>query len=202
MIIRSSKHILRRLLKASNAYDHPHIISHFFNCLLGTTIEANPIATTADLPTGVSADRSWASLTPTTLRSQIVAETESRYRYTLPASILTIALHSKLLREICLRVGIQIHLRSYNFGSVITPVVEGEASKDAKTEEVKKTADSVQKQRKAKAIAGGKSNKKVDDSNDAKVTFYAEDVLNIMPVVKSNAFKVRGIYSSNFIFHN
>lgn len=191
MISRSSKHILSRLIKTANAYDHAYIIAHFFNCLLGTNVESNPVPALADLPADVSSDRSWASLTPDSLRSQIITETETRYRYTLPAAAVVITQHTKLLREICLRVGIQLHLRSYDFGSALTPVTEIDGStvvaKEENKEEVQKSADLVQKKKKVKTIAKS-SIAKVDDN---KVTFHAEDVLNIMPVVKSNQFKVR-----------
>lgn len=194
MISRSAKHILNRLLRSANAYDHPHVISHFLNCLLGSALNSTPIATTADTyQISAVIDRSWTSLTPASVRSQIIAETEARYRYALPVSALGTSLrHTKLLREICLRVGIQLVLRPYDFGVVAAPVVVSKevVEVDAKAEPTA-PATASSRSKKQKATNGKAAAVESSASEKIVTSFRVEDVLNIMPVVKSNIHKVR-----------
>lgn len=181
MVIRASKHILNSLLRSADIYDHPYIISHFFNCLLGTSFQANPVAEVAELAPGVKADRKWTSLTPSSLRQEITTQVESRFRYALPESIFTTALvHRKLLREISMRVGIQLVARDYKF---VGNAAEAAAPVAVATEEEKKEPSKKKKGKAAKEA--GKP------AAGPATTFRPEDVLNIMPIVKSSVHKVR-----------
>ncbi|KAI5475665.1 eukaryotic translation initiation factor 3 subunit CLU1/TIF31 [Pseudohyphozyma bogoriensis] len=182
MVIRASKHILRRLLKASATYDHPALIAHFYNCLLGTSLEPKPSPELIPLPAGVSSERLWASLTPASIRDQIVSEVESRFRYSLPTSFFTSELvANKVLRELSLRVGVQLAVREYNFGSAdAVPAVEEE-----KVEAAPETPAADKKKKKKKAATKVEKVAVASSREQAKVTFLAEDVLNIMPIVRT-----------------
>lgn len=192
MVARASKHILRRLMKASDAYDHPYFISHFFNCLLGTSFQPSPVAEVPELATGVTVDRAWSKVTPDSLRADITSEVESRFRYPLPPSVLTQSLvHRKLLREISLRVGIQLVARRYEFqGDAAAAAAASAASTSASTEEEKKeTSATASKKKKSKSAKTAEAAPR--PVNIPAQTFRPEDVLNIMPVVKSSTQKVR-----------
>jgi protein TIF31 len=181
MIIRASKHILNSLLRSADIYDHPYIISHFFNCLLGTSFQANPVAELAELAPGVKADRKWTSLTPSSLRQEITSQVESRFRYALPQSVFANLVHRKVLREISMRVGIQLVARDYKFvgnaAEASTPVAV--ASEEEKKEPSKKKKGKAAKEA-SKPVAAGPA-----------TTFHPEDILNIVPIVKSSVHKVR-----------
>lgn len=180
MVSRSAKHILNRLLRASSPYDHPSVIAHFFNCLLGGNLEAHPIADLVDLPAGVSAKRSWTSLSPASLRSQLLSEIEARYRYALPSSFFATIVPSKLLREVCLRVGTQLLLREYNFGSASG----GSDAAPSDEEKVESAPKKYKKSKGKKADAGKPEDRQL-------VSVRPEDVINILPVLKVIAIKVR-----------
>ncbi|KAK4046395.1 Intracellular distribution of mitochondria [Microbotryomycetes sp. JL201] len=190
MVIRASKHILNRLLKASELYDHPYIVAHFLNCLLGASFQSKPVAETADLGMDVVVERQWTSLTPESLRSQIVSEAEARFRYTLPASVLSEGLvHRKILRELCTRVGVQLVARPYQFvatardsnGATSTPEAEQKEQPTVNT-----TASSGGKKKKGKAAKQDAAPKPVELPS---ATFKADDILNMTPVVKASIAK-------------
>jgi protein TIF31 len=184
MVSRSSKHILNRLLRDASTYDHPSVIAHFCNCLLGTSLESHPLAELVDLPHGVSARRSWTSLTPSSLRAQLVSEVESRFRYALPVAFFDTVVPTKLLREICARVGIQLVLRNYNFGSSSSTVAVVSSSDEATKAEVSSETKTKKKK------ASSKSKKDVEVVERQLLSIRPEDVLNIVPVVKTTVHKV------------
>lgn len=180
MIIRASKHIINRLLRAAVPYDHPSIIAHFFNCLLGASLQASPIAELVPLPAGVAASREWAKLTPASVQSQLISEVEARFRYALsPDFFANALLPHKLLREISLRVGVQFVAREYRFTSP-----DGTAASEP-VEEEKKVVSEPSKKKK------GKASKDAPKAEEQLLSFHAEDVLNIAPVVKATHLRVR-----------
>lgn len=193
MVIRAAKHSLNRLLRSSGTFDHPYIVSHFLNCLLGASLNASPVAETPFLP-NQDITRSWTSLSPSSLRNELIKEIGSRFRYTLPENwIETEMLKNKTARELCLRVGIQLVARAYSFES-------SSSAGSTETAQVSSNKRS-QPQNTDATLASKKKNKKksgkaaVNGVHDAKVelptmTFTSDDVLNIMPVVKSTIFKV------------
>ncbi|KAM0793668.1 hypothetical protein ACM66B_001098 [Microbotryomycetes sp. NB124-2] len=188
MVTRSSKHILNRLLKASELYDHPYVVAHFLNCLLGAEFQPSPVAETADLGIEVSVERQWTSLTPESLRSQIIAEAEARFRYTLPASILSEGLvHRKVLRELCTRVGVQLVARKFEFAAkdgASAPASEHSEKKEQPVTVANNSSSS--KKKKGKAAKQDAAPKPVELPP---TTFKADDVLNITPVVKASVSK-------------
>ncbi|GAA5840578.1 hypothetical protein JCM3766R1_000700 [Sporobolomyces carnicolor] len=190
MVVRAAKHALNRLLRSAPAFDHPFIVAHFLNCLLGSSLNASPVAETPYLP-NEDIVREWTSLTPAALRADLLKEVNSRFRYTLPDHWFeTEMLKNKTVRELCLRAGIQLVARAYDFGtSSSTESAETvEAAPVQPVEEVNAASASKKKNKKkaGKAAANG-----VESAKAAlpAMTFSSDDVLNIMPVVKSTAFK-------------
>lgn len=113
MVLRGTKHVLRHKLEHLDLVDLPFFLSHFLNCLLGAS--SDPKAE-AEVPSFRSTAPSWASLDSATLHSDIAFEVARRFRYTLPADWFTTQLREvQLLREVCLRCGIQLRLRTYQF---------------------------------------------------------------------------------------
>lgn len=185
MIARASKHILNRLLLNANSYDHASVVSHFLNCLLGTSLESHPVAVLSSLPEGLNADRTWSTLTPAALRSQIITEVASRFRYTLPTTAFEGDLRRvRMLKEVLLRGGIQLLMRAYEFGDVSKVVSNGSTVPEVKPVEVEVDAS------KKKKKSTGKKAKEQSAAPSQLVSFYPEDVLNLMPVVKHNTHKV------------
>ncbi|SGY95264.1 BQ5605_C036g11483 [Microbotryum silenes-dioicae] len=182
MVIRASKHLLNRSLRAAHEYDYAPIFSHFLNCLLGAALEPAPSAEIFDLPLGANLERSWTRLTPASLRSELVAEIESRFRYRIPTSFLeTELVPNKVLREVCLRVGVQLVARHYSF--------EAPTSTSTKEGKVPTTTNA------SEASKGGKKKKnaaaKSASPTEAPATtvFRSDDVLNVFPLVRSTPLK-------------
>ncbi|GAA5974362.1 hypothetical protein JCM11641_005234 [Rhodosporidiobolus odoratus] len=194
MVVRAAKHALNRVLRSSSPYDHSYVVVHFFNCLLGASFNASPVAETAPLPAGAEADRSWTELSPASVREEVVKEVAARFRYALPATwIDEEMLKSKTVRELSLRTGVQLLARKYNFGTGVpdftaaapsspAPVATAEASS---VEEP--AASSTQKNKKKKKTA--KATAANEQKDLAPTTFSADDVLHIGPVVKSSVQK-------------
>ncbi|KAK4057736.1 Intracellular distribution of mitochondria [Microbotryomycetes sp. JL221] len=188
MVIRSSKHILNSLLRSADSYDLPFVIAHFLNCLLGSSFQSKPVAEVPELGSDApTLERNWTALTPESLRSQIVSESEARFRYTLPTTIFTNALvHRKVLRELCTRVGVQLVARSYQFARAEA----GESTEGDKKELPVAPTPVANGNKKKKGKAA-----KVAEAQTAKavelppMTFKADDVLNIAPVIKSGTAK-------------
>ena len=117
MIIRASKRILRGLLRELPITYVPYCISHFLNCLLGADYNLNPQPMVSDTTIGIDIPiYAYLNLTPSSLLQQIRDTILIRFRYSLPENFINMNVRKlPLLREICLRVGIQIVAQGYNF---------------------------------------------------------------------------------------
>lgn len=186
MVSRAAKYILNSLLRDSSLYDHSHVVAHFFNCLVGSKLEPNPTAAVPDLPAGVSPTRTWTSMTPTSLRSELQSQVAQRFRYNLSNEDIDSIIPVTLLRELSMRVGIQLVLRTYDFGSSSTTVV---ASKEEEKHESNGDGALLKKKKKK---AGGKVETVIDEQ---KLSVRPEDVINLYPIVKVTNHLV-SIYSA------
>ncbi|CAG8475236.1 13960_t:CDS:10 [Gigaspora rosea] len=117
MIIRASKRILRNLLRQITNTYIPYCISHFLNCLLGTDFNMNPQPLVPDSVTNTkNLKYDYLTLTPSSLCQQILETVLIRYRYRLPEDFINVHVRKlPMLREICLRVGVQIAVQGYHF---------------------------------------------------------------------------------------
>ncbi|WWC58883.1 uncharacterized protein I303_101428 [Kwoniella dejecticola CBS 10117] len=169
MIFRASKHILRSLIANLQPETTTFAISHFLNCLLGTSY--NPSPTSSFTPIGVSEREDipeYTKLTPESLRKSIFEEIQSRYRFSLEESFFEEGLKKRqLLRELAVRFGFQLAQREYLFDKDQEAVSGNEDEKEGK------------KDKKAKKT-------KVPSVKRAH-TFEPEDVLTLVPIVKSTA---------------
>ncbi|BGP21157.1 eukaryotic translation initiation factor 3 subunit CLU1/TIF31 [Rhodotorula toruloides] len=184
MVIRAAKHILNRLLRSAEAYDEAAIISHFYNCFLGTSLNSSPVAEPLDLPFGSQVDRSWTDLSPASLRADLLKEIAARFRYQLPETWFDEQmLKNKVARELSIRVGVQLVARKYDFAGAPTesaePPINGIAV-SSDSEPSASTSKKGKKSKKAKAPAEEKPK-----ARGAPTTFTTGDVLNVGPVVKS-----------------
>lgn len=135
LITRSAKHIFKTYLQGVELSGLSAAISHFLNCFLSSF--PNPIA---HLPTdelvskkkrnkrkarhlGNVDNTAWASTTPQELWKNISNETKSYFNFTIECESVDQAVERyglqkiSLLREICVKSGIQILLKEYNFDS-------------------------------------------------------------------------------------
>ena len=168
MVFRASKHVLRSLLTGFRQDQAALALSHFLNCLLGTSFNDSPKAEYQSLDLDEDDGKPfYATLNPTSLRNEIVKEIQSRFRFDLPQGWFDKqARKPQLLRELATRVGFQLLQREYQFEVAIdvSPAVNGHVSpsKDKK--------------------AG-----KLDTKAARTTTFEPTDIVSIVPIVKSTA---------------
>ncbi|RUS33254.1 clustered mitochondria-domain-containing protein [Jimgerdemannia flammicorona] len=167
MIIRASKRILRGLLNTAAITQVAECTSHFLNCLLGTAYNPAPEGVVSE-PLKAPA---YASLTPASLADQIRFEVLRRFRYALPDCYIGSIKKLPMLREICLRVGLQVEARDYQF---VPSAVEEE--EETAVEEPKEGGKSKKDKKKGQAV----KQKKIKRIT----TFVPEDVMNLLPTVK------------------
>ncbi|XP_067910967.1 clustered mitochondria protein homolog [Heterodontus francisci] len=133
IITRAAKHIIVLYQQGVEISVLSSAISHFLNCLLSSY--PNPVAHL--LPDELVSkrkkskrklripgnDTAWASLTPTELWKQINSEAAESFDFVLACDGVDQAVERfglqkvSLLREFCIKAGIQILLREYNFDS-------------------------------------------------------------------------------------
>ncbi|CAG8576150.1 4474_t:CDS:10 [Ambispora gerdemannii] len=117
IIVRSTKRILRDLLRDVPHVAIQHCVTHFLNCLLGTSYNPKPQPT---LPTdqliGEHRRYLYFKMTPESLVQQIRDIALLHFRYQLSEDFVEKDVRKlPLLREICLRNGIQLISQVYHF---------------------------------------------------------------------------------------
>jgi protein TIF31 len=185
MVIRATKHIVNRHLRSAGPYDAAGIVSHLYNCLLGSAYNASPVAETVDLACDTA--REWDSVSPASLRDEIRRQVAARFRYTLPETWFEEhMLKNKVLRELSLRVGVQLAARKYDFVASSTadaaapaPRANGAAPLEAETA-VPSSSKKGKKGKKGKNAAPEPVKQKGEPT-----TFYSADVLSVAPVIKA-----------------
>lgn len=179
MIARAFKHILNSYLRHLPSIFAPQAISHLLNCLLGRDVNSTPKVDLGEeqsfYPDG---DYAFLKLTPDELASEVVKQVKMRYRYDLATDWQAAVKPLQLLREVCLKNGIQLAARDYAFTKEAAseiPTTNGETNGATQEESKKK------KNKKSRA----RSASPADESKAApQTTFIADDVLNVTPIVK------------------
>ncbi|KAI3625035.1 hypothetical protein CBS9595_000396 [Malassezia furfur] len=167
MVVRAAKHAVRRQLRGALPTAVAPCIAHVLNCLLGTEVEANPKPVVPAAPFGERGTSAWASLTPAALADELCACVRARFRFELPEDALATLHKPQVLRELCMALGVQLRAQEYVFVKRAAP---------APTSAPKKQSA---KEKKAQAQA----------PPPRSTTFVPEDVLNVVPLVKTSTPK-------------
>lgn len=181
MIVRASKRLLRKYLSNCPVEQISPCISHFFNCLLGSEFNAKPSPV---LPQGVHRnDIEWAQITPSILKNLIAQQVLLRFRYKLEEDAIQKLNFIPALRELCIRVGVQVTTRDYR----VQPYTEEERAANLAEDAAYQTA--IDRKKQEQSNSRGKKNKKHHHDSLKRptrrtTTFIPEDVLNLMPTVK------------------
>lgn len=173
MVVRASKHVLRRLIAGSRNVELAEIVSHFLNCLLGSEVSASPAALDS-----TSSQASWTKISPQSLKDDILAEAAKRFRYAISPDYFGSSFpRPQILRELCINTGLQLALRKYQFERMATPQLNG-----AHHEDESKQKSSGKKQKKDAAPS--------TPPTQRTTTFVPEDIVNVYPVAKKVATRV------------
>ncbi|OQE19998.1 hypothetical protein PENSTE_c014G02315 [Penicillium steckii] len=179
MIARAFKHVSHMYLSNVPAPFVAPCIAHLLNCLLGTDINAAPRAEIDEslreiYPEG---DFSFEKVTPSSLRAEIEKQVTVRYRFSLDKSWASSLRHLQLLRDISIKLGLQLGAREFAFSKdqikeAPVPVANGNGH------------DEGSKNKKKKKGGENKSPSRVPVETKPTVTITADDILNIVPLVK------------------
>ncbi|ROT40146.1 eukaryotic translation initiation factor 3 135 kDa subunit [Sodiomyces alkalinus F11] len=184
MIARSFKHIASAYLRQTPAPLTSSCVAHLLNCLLGVQLNPAPVP---DIDPSLKAlylesDFSFETVTPYSLRSQVVDETWRRFRYRLED------LHRdikplQLLRDISLKLGLQLQAKDYVFAQIATdPPAAPEAKDQSGTPNSQTNGESKKKKKKNRDMSPMPGR-----NTEARCTFWSDDIVNIVPIVKHSS---------------
>lgn len=170
MVARSFKHVAAKYLKHLPAPASAACIAHLLNCLLGNGVNSKPASSLDPTIKALYSNTDWAfeDLTPESLHEQIREQTLMRYRYKIEPDWFKIDRPTQLLREVCLRLGIQVQAKAYTF----SPTAGGLRAQEQANGSTKK---------KKKSKEGQLS---PTSPSTTLCTFTSEDVIDVVPVIK------------------
>ncbi|KAL6702559.1 Intracellular distribution of mitochondria [Coniothyrium glycines] len=187
MIARGFKHYANLKLRNIPAPFSAAASAHLLNCLLGADVCAKPMAECdPDLKAMYpEADFSFENLTAEDIKKEILTQVALRYRYDLGHSWVDTGKRLQLLREVCLKLGLQLESKQYAFSKEDIANIAASETKNAP--QTNGHATSSNKKRKSKVSTPPRV--ETPTINLPPQTFHADDILNIVPVVKEAAPK-------------
>ena len=189
MVARAFKHITNSYLRHLPAIFAASCLSHLLNVLLGTEVNPSPSPEIdSDLrqlyPDG---DFSFEKVTPQELEEEIIRQIQMRYRYTMLSSWKSEIKPLQLLREVCLRLGLQLAAREYNFGQTQHFLLHQDSPPNY-SEATSNYGSHVEETKKKKK----KTTEPVQTNGvhvQPSTTFVPDDILNLVPTIKDAAPK-------------
>ncbi|KAI6779509.1 protein TIF31 [Emericellopsis cladophorae] len=186
MITRSFKHVAAKYLKTLPVFATTACVAHLLNCLLGHQMNNKPAAQVDESLKGLYPDADWSfeQVTPVSLREEIEAQALKRFRHELEGEWYNFTRPNQQLREVCLRLGIQLEARDYSYT----------ASQSAEEPQAENKPEATKTNGQANGQSDGKKKKKskAREASPAKpvpsaartTTFIPDDIVDIVPVVK------------------
>ncbi|KAL1839026.1 hypothetical protein VTJ49DRAFT_1926 [Mycothermus thermophilus] len=185
MISRAFKHIARQYLKTLPLPLASSCLSHLLNCLLGTGLNPKPVADIDESYRSLftEADLAFEKVTPESLREAVQQEVACRFRFTLQDGWWNENRHLQLLREISLKLGLQVQFKKFQF----FPPTEAELAAQQAAAEQAQTAEPTSGKKKSKKKARESSPTGAATSPVmAPHTFSPDDFVNMVPIVKDS----------------
>ncbi|KAI9740746.1 MAG: Intracellular distribution of mitochondria [Claussenomyces sp. TS43310] len=178
MISRAFKHVAGSYLRYLPIPFTGACIAHLLNCLLGTALNPSPSAdieeSLCDLYPEITP--SFKNVNPESLRLEIENQVTTRYRYTLSQSWHASIKHLQLFREVSLRLGLQLESKEYDF--------TGESVATSTDSSSPTNGGQMTSSKKKKKVRDGSPASLTGTTGSGPVTFIADDILNIVPVIK------------------
>ena len=182
MIARAFKHIAQHYLRSLPALFSTQCLAHLLNCLLGAGLNDSPKVILDEDMQSLYPDTQWSftELTPRSLWAKLREQVHLRFRFNLEQQSILKTKHLQLLREISLKLGLQLAAKEYQFTTTTKP----EAL--ATTNGTNHGSNGLSHGKKKKRNGDHDSAR---DSNDSlattlPTTFDADDIINLLPVVK------------------
>lgn len=186
MVARSFKHVAATYLRDVPVPAIPAAVSHLLNCLLGEGFNDSP---TAEVDSSLrelytDADWSYEEVTPETLRDSIEEQAVERFRYELDSDWFKQARPTQLLREVTLKLGIQVQAKDYIFsGDAKAVAAATPAPPPANQANGQSNGDSKKKKKKA----ARDSSPPVVPVPTIPHTFVPDDIVDLVPLIKDSS---------------
>lgn len=196
MIARSFKHLSNEYMKNLPTIFATVCMSHLLNCLLGIGLNKTPTAQVdEDLQFFYKdADYSFTKATPESVRSDIESQVYLRYRHTMEEDWMSELKHIQLLRDISLKLGLQLTAKDYRFAldpagseEKIHSTTNGNSIQNGHAQEHVNGANAKKKRRNADSTSPVNTNGL--HFSASQVTFTPDDIANIVPIIKDSCPK-------------
>ncbi|KAH7038048.1 clustered mitochondria-domain-containing protein [Microdochium trichocladiopsis] len=192
VVARAFKHAASKYLRYLPVPLTSACIAHLLNCLLGSGLNRNPIP---DIDESIKvlypeADLAFTKVTPDSLREELELQAERRFDVELDDDWFSQLKHLQLLREVALKLGLQLQAKNFRFTSDI-PASDSEKATPAPapvngTNGANGESKSSKKKKKAAAREGSPT---AAAPAGPPHTFVADDIVNIVPIIKDSAPK-------------
>jgi protein TIF31 len=190
MICRGFKHVASKYLRHLAAPLASACMSHLLNCFLGSRLHSQPIPEYDESLKVLYTDSDFAfeGVTVDSLRMEVVEQVHLRYRHEVSCDLAPIGREMQLLREISLKLGLQLLAKNYIFAQEQVVVIGDENGELHPSQSISPPPTAGKKKKKAK----DKTSSPRGDSpfQKASLTFHPEDIVNFVPVVKDASPKV------------
>jgi len=188
MISRCFKHVAGKYLRYLPMPFTGACIAHLLNCMLGTGLNPNPVAEIDDhLKTLYpDADLAFKDVTPEYLRNEIESQVFRRYRFTLEDSWSSSIKPLQLLREVSLKLGLQIESKDYRFAdqSFLPNGIDSATASNGTKDGLVNVHGSSNKKKKKITRDGSPASSTASSQASLPTTFTSDDILNIVPIIK------------------
>lgn len=189
IVVRSFKHVAGKYLRYLPMPLTSACIAHLLNCFTGFGLNDKP---TADIDESLKAlypeaDLAFAQLTPESLRKEVEAEAARRFRLTLEPGWFFELKPLQVLREVSLKLGLQLQTKDFQFAQDASEAEAEKPASNGTTTNGTNGQSNESKNKKKKKTARDGSPASANTPAAAPVTFVAEDVVNVVPLVKDSA---------------
>ena len=189
MIARAFKHLADQYLRNLPMVFATTCLAHLLNCLLGTGLNRSPKAHLDEDLQDLYKDASYSftEVSAESLRHDIEAQIKLRYRHVLGADWVNHVKNLQLLRSIALKLGLQLVAKDYHFtAETYVPPADAKTLTNGGATHLE-TNEHAHTNGKKKKKSGGRAsptNTNGSDMPSQPLTFSAEDITNLVPVIK------------------
>lgn len=178
MVSRAFKHVAGKYVRWLPIPLTSVCVAHLLNCLLGASFNAKPKADLDDSLVSLypEADLAFKDVTPESLRKEIELQVACRYQFSLDAEWSADIKHLQMLREVSLKLGLQLESKAYKFAA--------EESTNGVVKENGVNGHSTSSKKKKKKARDGSPDSINSIHHPVNQTFTADDILNFVPVIK------------------
>jgi protein TIF31 len=189
IVVRSFKHVAGKYLRYLPTPLTSACIAHLLNCFVGFGLNDKPVA---DIDESLKAlypevDLGFAELTPEALRKEIEGQATRRFRLTLEPGWFFELKPLQVLREVSLKLGLQLQTKNFQFTHEVSQAEPEKPTSNGATANGTNGHSQESKNKKKKKVARDGSPASAATPTAAPSTFVAEDIVNVVPIVKDSA---------------